>query len=314
MEFKSSTRLQRERTRPFRRKLFGCASRTRREPSIRPNIRRIDVELTELERFEVWSGPPDQVVGFRAADRVREAREVLARVAGRADAPPPRRRRARRRRRRARRRRGPPEVLVRLADGALGEERRLAPRPRDPPAPALGPVQQPPRVPQEGHGVRRHEGEAPAVGDDALHRHERVDRRGSDGQPRADRRVVRLDVHRTAPRDRAGDAPEHHQRGTTADARRDERREWRSASARRRAGAEAVGTERRPESPSHGPRTTKGVSATLRAADTKRQARAAAPGPRARGRRRGSAGPTSPVRAMMGATNFKTGEINCSQA
>ena len=36
VEFKSSNRLQCERMRPFRRKLFGCASRTRREQSIRP--------------------------------------------------------------------------------------------------------------------------------------------------------------------------------------------------------------------------------------------------------------------------------------
>ena len=36
VEMKSSTRLQCARIRPFRRKLFGCASRTRREQSIRP--------------------------------------------------------------------------------------------------------------------------------------------------------------------------------------------------------------------------------------------------------------------------------------
>ena len=35
-EFKYSTRLRYERTRQFRRNLFGCASRTRREQSIRP--------------------------------------------------------------------------------------------------------------------------------------------------------------------------------------------------------------------------------------------------------------------------------------
>ena len=43
----SSTRLQCERMRQFRRNLFGCASRTRREQSIRPKISRIDFDLTE---------------------------------------------------------------------------------------------------------------------------------------------------------------------------------------------------------------------------------------------------------------------------
>ena len=50
--------------RQFRRNLFGCASRTRREQSIRPKISRIDFDLTELENSEVWSGPPKPVVGF----------------------------------------------------------------------------------------------------------------------------------------------------------------------------------------------------------------------------------------------------------
>ena len=63
-EFKSSTRLQCERTRQFRRKLFGCASRTRREQSIRPKISRIDFDVTELENSQVWSGPPKPVVEF----------------------------------------------------------------------------------------------------------------------------------------------------------------------------------------------------------------------------------------------------------
>ena len=46
--------------RQFRRKLFGCASRTRREQSIRPKISRIDLDVTELESSEVWWGPPNQ--------------------------------------------------------------------------------------------------------------------------------------------------------------------------------------------------------------------------------------------------------------
>ena len=64
VEIKSSTRLQCERMRPFRRKPFGCASRTRREQSIRPKISRIDVDLTEMESSEVWWGPPKPAVDF----------------------------------------------------------------------------------------------------------------------------------------------------------------------------------------------------------------------------------------------------------
>ena len=52
-EFKASTRLRFERTRQFRPNLFGRASKTRREQSIRPKISRIDFDLTEIERFEV---------------------------------------------------------------------------------------------------------------------------------------------------------------------------------------------------------------------------------------------------------------------
>ena len=48
VETKSSTRLQCERMRQFRRELFGRASRTRRERSIRPKISRIDFDVTEL--------------------------------------------------------------------------------------------------------------------------------------------------------------------------------------------------------------------------------------------------------------------------
>ena len=69
VEIKSSTRLQCERTRQFRRNLFGCASRTRREQSIRPKISRIDFDLTELENSEVWSGPPKPVVEFHTGRR-----------------------------------------------------------------------------------------------------------------------------------------------------------------------------------------------------------------------------------------------------
>jgi len=53
--------------RHFRRKRFGCASRTRREQSIRPKISRIDFDLIELENSEVWSGPPKPVVEFHTA-------------------------------------------------------------------------------------------------------------------------------------------------------------------------------------------------------------------------------------------------------
>ena len=38
--------------RPFRRKAFCCASRTRREQSIRPKISRIDFDLTEIAEVE----------------------------------------------------------------------------------------------------------------------------------------------------------------------------------------------------------------------------------------------------------------------
>ena len=49
--------------------LFGRASRTRRERSIRPKISRIDFDLTELESSEVWWGPPKPVVGIQAPPR-----------------------------------------------------------------------------------------------------------------------------------------------------------------------------------------------------------------------------------------------------
>ena len=56
VEIKSSTRLQCECMRPFRREIFCRASRTRREQSIRPKISRIDVDLAEIESSEVWLG------------------------------------------------------------------------------------------------------------------------------------------------------------------------------------------------------------------------------------------------------------------
>ena len=55
-ETKSSTRLQCERMRPFRREVFCCASRTRRKQSIRPKISRIDVDATARERLDVSRG------------------------------------------------------------------------------------------------------------------------------------------------------------------------------------------------------------------------------------------------------------------
>ena len=69
VEFKSSTRLQCERTRQFRRNFFGCASRTQREQSIRPKISRFDFDLTELANSEVWSGPPKPVLEFGTGTR-----------------------------------------------------------------------------------------------------------------------------------------------------------------------------------------------------------------------------------------------------
>ena len=55
-EIKSSTRLQCDRMRTFRREAFCRASRTPREQSIRPKISRIDFDLTEIESSEVWLG------------------------------------------------------------------------------------------------------------------------------------------------------------------------------------------------------------------------------------------------------------------
>jgi hypothetical protein len=69
VELKSSTRLQYARHRTVRTIPFDRASRTRREPSIRPNISRIDVDSTELESFEVWWGRPKPVVDFHTGPR-----------------------------------------------------------------------------------------------------------------------------------------------------------------------------------------------------------------------------------------------------
>ncbi len=62
--FESSTRLQCARTRPFRRNLFGFASRTRRAQSVRPKMSRSDVDVTELENSRARSGPPEPAVEF----------------------------------------------------------------------------------------------------------------------------------------------------------------------------------------------------------------------------------------------------------
>jgi len=67
VEIKSSTRLQCARMRQFRHKLFGPASRTRRERSIRPKISRIDFDLAEIERFEVSPDASVPPVDFHAA-------------------------------------------------------------------------------------------------------------------------------------------------------------------------------------------------------------------------------------------------------
>ena len=89
VETKYSTRIKCARTRQFRRNLFSCASRTRREQSIRPKISRIDFDLTELENSQVWSGPPKPVVEFHTGDedalRPPEVRDRLRHVHQRRD-------------------------------------------------------------------------------------------------------------------------------------------------------------------------------------------------------------------------------------
>jgi hypothetical protein len=81
-EVESSTRLQCERTRRFRRTRFGFPSRTRREPSIRPKISRIDLDVAEREHSEVSSGPPEPAVEFGAGSAAaRSARSPSGRAA-----------------------------------------------------------------------------------------------------------------------------------------------------------------------------------------------------------------------------------------
>ena len=81
-EVESSTRLQCERTRQFRRTRFGFPSRTRREPSIRPKISRIDLDVAEREHSEVSSGPPEPAVEFGAGSAAaRSARSPSGRAA-----------------------------------------------------------------------------------------------------------------------------------------------------------------------------------------------------------------------------------------
>jgi hypothetical protein len=65
--------------RQFRRNLFRCASRTRREQSIRPKISRIDFDLTELERFEVFAGRGVPLVDFHTGDRFLTQTDELVR-------------------------------------------------------------------------------------------------------------------------------------------------------------------------------------------------------------------------------------------
>ena len=72
VEIKSSTRLQCARMRPFRREAFCCASRTRREQSIRPKISRIDFDLIEIKSSEVWWRPPKAVIDFHTGCGARE--------------------------------------------------------------------------------------------------------------------------------------------------------------------------------------------------------------------------------------------------
>jgi hypothetical protein len=64
VEIKSSIRLQRASNRTVWTRLFGCSSRTRREQSIRPKISRIDFDLIEIERFEVFAGQGVPLVDF----------------------------------------------------------------------------------------------------------------------------------------------------------------------------------------------------------------------------------------------------------
>ena len=51
--------------------LFGRASRTRRERSIRPKFSRIDFDVTELENSRVRSGRPEPAVEFGTGEAAR---------------------------------------------------------------------------------------------------------------------------------------------------------------------------------------------------------------------------------------------------
>ena len=128
VEITSSTRLQCERMRRFRREAFCRASRTRRERSIRPKVSRIDFDVTELERFEVCdfgAGAPRRRAG--PALRARPARARPAPAQPRRERQEPRGAEARR----ARARRGPPALRALRAPRAA-VRRHL--RPADPQA------------------------------------------------------------------------------------------------------------------------------------------------------------------------------------
>merc|ERR1712147_103548 len=77
VELKSSTRLQCAHTRTVRTRFFSRASRTRRERSIRPKISRIDVDVTELENFKVWSGRPKPAVDVHTVVHVFQPLSTL---------------------------------------------------------------------------------------------------------------------------------------------------------------------------------------------------------------------------------------------
>jgi len=95
----NSTRLHCARMRPFRREACRRASSTRREPSRRPNIGRIDVDATESERSEVSERPPEPAVdvgagGARASTASASGSRATG-AAGPCGRPRPRRRRTR---------------------------------------------------------------------------------------------------------------------------------------------------------------------------------------------------------------------------
>ena len=75
VELKSSTRLQWARMRRSRCTLFGRASSTRRERSLRPNISRIDFDVTEIERCDVLPDASLPLVDFHTVGDLAEVRE-----------------------------------------------------------------------------------------------------------------------------------------------------------------------------------------------------------------------------------------------